>query len=58
MAAGLIVATTAGSHNHDLVKSLGATYVFDHKDPNVVDQILKVLKPGDVVFDSIGMQWR
>jgi NADPH:quinone reductase-like Zn-dependent oxidoreductase len=54
VAAGLTVATTAGVHNHEFVKSLGATYVFDHKDPDVVDQVLKVLKPGDAVFDCIG----
>jgi NADPH:quinone reductase-like Zn-dependent oxidoreductase len=36
------------------VKSLGATYAFDHKDHDVIDQILKVLKPGDAVLDCIG----
>jgi len=54
VAAGLTVATTAGSHNFDFVKSLGATHVFDHKDPNVIASILKVLKKGDVVYDVIG----
>ena len=49
----MTVATTAGAHNHNFVKSLGATHVFDHKATNVVDEILKVLKPGDVVFDCI-----
>jgi Zn-dependent alcohol dehydrogenase len=48
------VATTAGANNQDFVKSLGATYAFDHNDPDVVDQILKVLKPGDGVLDCIG----
>lgn len=55
VAAGLTVATTAGAHNHNFVKSLGATYAFDHQDPDVIDQILKILGPGDVVFDSIGI---
>lgn len=54
IAAGLTVGTTAGSHNFDFVKSLGATYVFDHKDPNVITSILKILKEGDVVYDVIG----
>jgi NADPH:quinone reductase-like Zn-dependent oxidoreductase len=52
--AGYTVATTAGAHNHAYVKSLGATYCFGHKDPKVVDNIAKLLKAGDVVFDSIG----
>lgn len=54
VAAGLTVVTTAGAHNHDFVKSLGANYAFDHQDPHVIDRILKILRPGDVVFDSIG----
>ena len=35
------------------MKSLGATYAFDHRDPDVVEKILKVLKKGDLVFDCI-----
>lgn len=35
------------------MKSLGATYAFDHNDRDVVDQILKILKPGDAVLDCI-----
>ncbi|KAH6679833.1 zinc-binding oxidoreductase-like protein CipB [Halenospora varia] len=54
VAAGMTVATTAGTANHDLVKSLGATYAFDYKSPTVIADILKVLKQGDVVFDCIG----
>lgn len=50
----MTVATTAGTANHDLVKSLGATYAFDYKSPTVIADILKVLKQGDVVFDCIG----
>jgi NADPH:quinone reductase-like Zn-dependent oxidoreductase len=56
VAAGLTVATTAGAQNATYVKDLGATHWFDHKDENVVEQILKVLKPGDVVFDAIGVE--
>lgn len=54
VAAGLNVATTAGKANHEYVKSLGASQVFDHKDPKVMEDILKVLKPGDLVMDCIG----
>jgi NADPH:quinone reductase-like Zn-dependent oxidoreductase len=43
-------------HNHAYVKNLGATYVFNHKDPNVVEEISKVLKTGDVVFDAISTE--
>jgi NADPH:quinone reductase-like Zn-dependent oxidoreductase len=54
VAAGLTVVTTASPKNHKLVKSIGAKYAFDHNDPNVIDSILNVLKPGDVVLDCIG----
>ncbi|PQE31980.1 zinc-binding oxidoreductase protein [Rutstroemia sp. NJR-2017a WRK4] len=54
VAAGLTVVTTASRSNFEYVKSLGASQVFDHKDPNVVEDILKVLKPNDVVMDCIG----
>ena len=53
VAAGFTVATTAGAQNHVYVKSLGATYSFDYKDQTVVDEIMKVLKPGDVVFEYV-----
>lgn len=33
------------------MKSLGASHVFDRKDSNVTQKILKLMKPGDVVFD-------
>ena len=46
--------TTAGAQNHTYVKNLGATDAFDHKEPNVIHDILQVLKPGDVVYDCIG----
>ncbi|KAF8860590.1 putative quinone oxidoreductase [Acephala macrosclerotiorum] len=51
VAAGLTVATTASPHNEAYVKSLGATYYFNYKDPDVVKKISKVLKTGDVIFD-------
>lgn len=55
MAAGLTVVTTAGAQNHDLVKSLGAKHVIDYKSPNVIEDILKVLKTGDLVIDCISI---
>lgn len=56
VAAGLEVVTTASSVNHDLVRSLGATHIFDYKSPDVVDQISLLLKPGDLVVDTISSQ--
>lgn len=44
IAAGYKVVTTASSVNAEYVKSLGATFVFDHKDPNVVSDILKIFE--------------
>ncbi|KAJ5964458.1 alcohol dehydrogenase [Penicillium vulpinum] len=56
LAAGLDVIATAGSSNIEYVKSLGASRGFDHQDPDVVEQILGVLSPGDFVFDAISTQ--
>ena len=49
----MTVSKTAILHNFDFVKSLGATYAFEHNSPTVVTDILKVLKKGDLVFDCI-----
>jgi hypothetical protein len=54
VAAGLTVATTASKGNSRFVRSLGASHIFDYNDPNVIDEILKVLRLGDVVLDAIG----
>lgn len=53
VAAGYEVATTASPTNFEYVKALGASHALDHRDPNVVEEALKVLKPGDYVFDCI-----
>jgi NADPH:quinone reductase-like Zn-dependent oxidoreductase len=37
--AGATVIAVASKQNHDLLKSLGARYTFDYKDPDVVDHI-------------------
>ncbi|KAJ5279377.1 alcohol dehydrogenase [Penicillium angulare] len=52
-ASGFEVVTTASSANHELVKSLGSDHAFDYKEPDVVDRILDLLKPGDHVVDCI-----
>eukprot|EP01116_Phalansterium_solitarium_P020193 TRINITY_DN5891_c0_g1_i1.p1 TRINITY_DN5891_c0_g1~~TRINITY_DN5891_c0_g1_i1.p1 ORF type:complete len:340 (-),score=140.96 TRINITY_DN5891_c0_g1_i1:132-1151(-) len=38
---GLKVFTTASKQNHELLKSLGADFIFDYHDADVVDQIKK-----------------
>ncbi|KAF7877151.1 hypothetical protein EAF04_000836 [Stromatinia cepivora] len=53
VAAGYTVVTTAGAQNHNFVKSIGATHVFDHKSPTVIQNILAILQKGDAVFDCI-----
>ncbi|KAF4633880.1 hypothetical protein G7Y89_g4234 [Cudoniella acicularis] len=54
VAAGLTVITTASPANFDYVRGLGAEKVFDHRGDGAVEEILKVLKVGDVVLDCIG----
>jgi NADPH:quinone reductase-like Zn-dependent oxidoreductase len=41
---GYRVVTTASPHNFELVKSLGASAVFDYKDPNVSTKIQEWIK--------------
>lgn len=55
-AAGYKVITTASPRNHEYVKSLGATEVFDHSAPNIVDLILGKLDRSTFagVYDCIG----
>ncbi|KAJ5408943.1 alcohol dehydrogenase [Penicillium cosmopolitanum] len=55
-ASGLEVIATASSANHALVKQLGATDVFDHKDTDTVDKISNLLRPGDLVVDCISSE--
>lgn len=51
---GFKVVTTGSEHNFDLVKSLGAHHVFNYRDPDVVEQIRKVIPNLEYVFDTIG----
>jgi NADPH:quinone reductase-like Zn-dependent oxidoreductase len=54
-ASGLTVATVAPSKHHDYAKSLGATYVFDYKKDNVVEDIVAALKGAELAgaYDAI-----
>jgi NADPH:quinone reductase-like Zn-dependent oxidoreductase len=54
VAAGCAVATVCSASNFEYVKSLGASYFFDQKDPDIVEEILKVMKTGDLATDFIG----
>lgn len=53
VAAGLEVVTTASTANHDLMKSLGASHVFDYHDSDVSEKLFEVLRDGDLVVDAI-----
>jgi len=54
-ASGLTVATTCSSRNFDLVKSVGADYVFDYTSSDTVSEIVKELGSTDLVgaYDAI-----
>jgi NADPH:quinone reductase-like Zn-dependent oxidoreductase len=53
--AGYTVISTSSKHNFDLLKSLGADYVFNHSDPATVDAI-RNLFPIDYWFDTISLK--
>lgn len=48
------VVTTCSPQHTDLVRSYGATYVFDYRDPNVVEKIQQVAPNTQHAFDTIG----
>jgi NADPH:quinone reductase-like Zn-dependent oxidoreductase len=54
--AGVKVVATAGKHNIDAVKKLGASEVFDHSSPTVSEDIIKALEGTEYagVSDCIG----
>jgi NADPH:quinone reductase-like Zn-dependent oxidoreductase len=54
VASGLTVVTTASKKNFDYVKSLGAKHALDYSDPNIVTELLTVLKGTELVgaFDT------
>jgi len=59
-AAGVDVITTASKHNHDYCQSLGASKVFDHSSPSVVEDIVSAVKQSGKhlagIYDSISLE--
>ncbi|GMF77728.1 unnamed protein product [Aspergillus oryzae] len=55
VASGLKVISTASPANHEFVKALGASAVFDYRSPSVVEDVVKELEGSDLagVFDAI-----
>lgn len=55
VASGLRVITTASPANHEFVKAMGASAVFDYRSPSVVEDIVKELEGSDLagVYDAI-----
>ncbi|MED3894986.1 zinc-binding dehydrogenase [Priestia aryabhattai] len=53
--AGKIVFSTASAHNHEYVKSLGADYVIDYREENVVEKVLELTngRGVDAVLDTV-----
>ncbi|KAI1465352.1 GroES-like protein [Daldinia caldariorum] len=55
---GFTVYATASAKHHDYIKSLGASRVFDYKEPNVEDAIVKAGKEDGLTFqygyDAVG----
>lgn len=44
VASGAKVVAVASKHNHELVKSLGATEALDYNDSNIVDDVVKAVQ--------------
>lgn len=55
VASGLRIITTASTRNHDLVRSLGASVVFDYRSDSLVDDLVKEFDQCELigVFDAI-----
>ncbi|KAE8334260.1 hypothetical protein BDV24DRAFT_170375 [Aspergillus arachidicola] len=55
VASGLTVITTASSANHNLVKSLGASAVFDYSSATIIEEIIHTLGNAKLagVYDAI-----
>lgn len=56
--AGKQVISTASSHNHDYVKSLGADYVIDYRRENVLKQVMEITngRGVDAIVDAVSAQ--
>lgn len=59
-AAGLHVIAIAGAHNFTLCKDSGAAEVFDHKDPSVIEKVVKAVRNSGNeflgIFDAVAVQ--
>jgi D-arabinose 1-dehydrogenase-like Zn-dependent alcohol dehydrogenase len=51
---GIKTITTCSPHNFDLVRSHGATHVFAHSSPTVIEDIRALGIPITYIFDTIG----
>ncbi|CZR65694.1 related to toxD protein [Phialocephala subalpina] len=49
---GYIVFATASSKHHSYIKTLGADYLFDYKDEDVVEKIVKTAKDAGIFIDT------
>jgi len=60
VASGAKVVAVASSHNHELVKSLGASEAIDYNKPSVVEDVVKAIQSvgGDFqgIYDAISTQ--
>ncbi|MGR3765712.1 zinc-binding dehydrogenase [Rossellomorea sp. NS-SX7] len=56
--AGKTVISTASSHNHEYVKSLGADYVIDYREENVKEKVMELTEGRgvDAVIDAVSRQ--
>lgn len=56
--AGKKVISTASSHNHDYVKSLGADYVIDYREEDVMAKVMEITdgRGVDAVVDAVSRQ--
>ncbi|KSU59968.1 zinc-binding alcohol dehydrogenase [[Bacillus] enclensis] len=56
--AGKTVISTASSHNHEYVKSLGADYVIDYREENVKERVMGITdgRGVDAVIDAVSRQ--
>lgn len=56
--AGKTVISTASAHNHEYVRSLGADFVIDYREEDVIAKVLEITdgRGVDAVVDSIGKE--
>jgi NADPH:quinone reductase len=56
--AGKTVISTASSHNHEYVRSIGADYVIDYREENVKEKVMEITEGRgvDAVVDAVSRQ--